>query len=371
MLKEEYWFWMCGCEGLWRQDIQILLDHYGEPEFLYQSSAEEVKQITGLGEWKLQNLFELKRTGSFLKKMEEMRKNGIKFLNPDSEDYPEKFRYLKDMPYSLYVKGKLPDPDHPCVGIVGARACSGYGKENGRKISGTLAAENVQVVSGMARGIDSISARGAIENGGKTFAVLGSGIDVIYPAENRDLYYSIIDSGGGIISEYPLGTQPIGWQFPYRNRLIAALSDVLMVIEAAINSGTLTTAAWALELGVGVCAVPGRVGDRLSVGCNRLIADGADIFLNVETLLNSIYSTGKWIRPVAGSFGCTINSAKGDQASPSHPQIYRLLDSVPQNVRQLMEKSGLSAEEVTSALSELEIDGMTIQVSPDYFIKSC
>lgn len=207
-----------------------------------------------------------------------MKKNtlpqGIQYISDADRDFPERLREIPDAPKELYFRGSLPDPDIPSVAVIGARMCSEYGRYMARQFGTALGAAGVQVISGMALGVDGISQKAALDAGGTSFGVLGSGVDVCYPEENRVLYDTLI-SEGGVISESIPGTPPRAMLFPRRNRLIAGLADILLVIEARKKSGTLITVDFALEQGRDVFALPGRATDRLSDGCNELIKQGA------------------------------------------------------------------------------------------------
>lgn len=192
------------------------------------------------------------------------------------------------MPEGIYVNGNLPDPGLPAVAMVGARKCSSYGKAQAEYFAKTLAEYGVQIISGLAYGIDSYSHQGALLGKGRTFAVMGCGADLCYPRENQALYRKIIETGGGILSELPSGTPPRPWNFPNRNRLISALSDLVLIVEARERSGSLITADFALEQGKSVMAVPGRVNDALSEGCNRLLAQGAGVAWSVQAVLDEL-----------------------------------------------------------------------------------
>ena len=364
MTKDEYWFWLCNIPGIYMEQIQKLLSFYMTPEDIFHADTKEMTNRQLVSD---KNAFEIEKSrkkNNYGMKLEQLQKEGVCFLHPESPDYPEKLKMIPDPPYSLYVKGNLPDPDRPSVGMVGARACSEYGKKQALKFSEELALKGVQIVSGLATGIDSLSAKGALAGGGRTFAVLGSGVDVIYPMENFNLYYEILMSGGGIISEYPMGTQPIGWQFPYRNRLISGLSDRLLVMEAKERSGTLITVQYALAQGRDIFALPGRVTDRTSVGCNQLIADGAGILISPEYLLSEIFR-----KPVE-------KVCDGRPAKPSEPllppelkKIYDLFENDPVSIQYIIEKTQETPEKITFLLTELELFGWIREISKNNYVK--
>ncbi len=226
------------------------------------------------------------------RELQEFADRGIILYSMEDPAYPERLRRIPDPPYGLFVRGKFPDPVRPSVAIIGARMASAYGREQARRFAGELAQSGIQIVSGMARGIDGIAERAAFEAGGISFAVLGSGVDVCYPMENQNLYEKTIQDGG-VISEYLPGTQPVARYFPARNRIISGLADALLVIEARAHSGTLITVDMALEQGREVFALPGRVSDALSFGCNRLIRQGAGIAMEPGDLLDYFYGIRK------------------------------------------------------------------------------
>ena len=207
-------------------------------------------------------------------------------ISKNDPDYPRRLRALGSMPEKLYLKGELPG-DEPAVAIVGARQCSNYGRRQARRFGRALAEKGVAIISGMALGIDACAQEGALEGGGKSYAVLGNGVDICYPPGNRKLYEALIKKGG-ILSEYEMGSEPLSWHFPIRNRIISGLADIVLVIEARKKSGSLITVDYALEQGRTVFALPGRAGDALSDGCNLLIAQGAGIACSPESILEEL-----------------------------------------------------------------------------------
>ena len=221
---------------------------------------------------------------------EEMAKSGIGFVSALEKGFPKKLREIPDPPFGLYYKGSMPSEEEPAAAIIGARLASGYGREQARRFGRQIGARGIAVISGMARGIDGISQKAALDAGGKSYAVLGCGVDICYPEENRELYERL-QQEGGVLSEYPPGMQPVAKLFPPRNRIISGLSDLVLVIEARKKSGTLITVDMALEQGREVYALPGRVSDSLSDGCNRLIRQGAGPATCPEDILEYFFGT--------------------------------------------------------------------------------
>lgn len=216
-----------------------------------------------------------------------VRIKGAEILTDFDDDYPEALKSIDDRPMILYVRGSLKKEDAVAIGIVGSRKATSYGKWACEKISGDLAGLGVTIVSGMASGIDTYAHRAALDSEGRTIAVLGCGVDVVYPQKNKTLYEEI-SSNGAVISEFPLGTQPLPYHFPMRNRIISGLSLGIAVIEAQEKSGSLITASYAASQGKDVFAVPGNINSLYSSGTNLLIKDGAKPLLTTEDIIEEI-----------------------------------------------------------------------------------
>ena len=361
MTQEEYWYWLCNAGNVWQQDIDRLFKHFSSPEEIYKAQPEQLEKLKILTGEQIKALYRSRNEKNISEKLNKLYKEGIRFIHKESIDYPERLKLIDDCPYSLYVKGSLPDQSRRAAGVVGARSCSRYGRSMTELFTKELAKRDVDIISGMAHGIDSISARAALDAGGRTYAVLGSGLNVIYPRENIELYYEIILKGGGIISEYPLDTPPFGWQFPHRNRLISGLSDILLVMEARKKSGTLITAGYALDQGKDVYALPGRVDDPLSEGCNKMIADGAGMLLNPEELIESFL--GRYV-PEGGQ-KTEVLFAEDEQ---DIKEIYMLLDSHGSDLSDLAAGVKRSLEDVAAALTELELMGLAKEISKGVYV---
>ena len=307
-----------------------------------------------------------------------------------SPGYPEKLLPLERMPTGLYVIGSLPDPHRKSVAIVGARSCSRYGRAQALHFGQVLSAHGVQIISGLAYGVDAWAHQGALDGGGKTFAVMGSGVDVCYPKANYPLYRKIIQTGGGILSELEPGSHPKAWHFPIRNRIISGLADLVLVIEARRKSGSLITADYALEQGKSVYALPGRTEDSLSEGCNALIAQGAGIALSPEQLLEELgipqdslctaHSSSE-NDPSADPFAADTDPSTDEAplcTGPSAPEIaraltdhqkvvYRSLCQSEKNLENLLESTGLSMQELPAILLDLRLKGLIRETLPGYY----
>ena len=214
--------------------------------------------------------------------------NEIKKISIENEEYPKLLKQIYDPPKTLYIMGNEKLLNSLCIAIVGCRDVTEYGKKAATYFSYNLAKNDITIVSGLAKGVDSFSHIGALEAKGKTIAVIGSGLDIIYPKENLNLVNRIIKQDGAIISEYPLGTKPDRWHFPARNRIISGLSKAVLVVEAKEKSGSLITADFAIEQGREVFAIPGNINSLNSMGTNKLIKDGAMPVLNFNDILSSV-----------------------------------------------------------------------------------
>lgn len=300
---------------------------------------------------------------------------GIRILKRGGREYPERLKEIPGAPAELYVLGRMPEEDRPAVAIIGARDCSEYGRYVASGLGAALARCGIQVISGMARGIDGIGQEAALDAGGSSFAVLGSGVDVCYPAGNRRLYEKL-KLGGGILSEYPPGTPPLSHHFPPRNRIVSGLSDVVVVVEAREKSGTLITVDMALEQGREVYVVPGRVTDSLSAGCNRLLKLGAGILLDEGEFLEEVWRICERHFPEAGAVGKGGKTGKGREAaaglsaeSPVLAAVYKALDFTPGSVEQIRDRlpKAFRREQLGIHLIRLCLEGLAVQVSPGQF----
>ena len=294
-------------------------------------------------------------------------------LSPADARYPSRLAEVPDAPATLHVRGSLVDADALAVAIVGSRRATPYGLEVAETLAADLAARGVTIVSGLARGIDAAAHRGALRVGGRTLAVLGSGVDVIYPPENRRLAAEIMERGA-LLSQFAPGTPPLPQNFPTRNQVIAALSLAVVVVEAAEKSGSLITARLAAELGREVLAVPGRITAPESRGANRLIQDGAHVAMGWEDVVGVLPE--RWKARVTATTGIGRvgdATATGRGAVEGEPSGYRsileLLGEDPIDIDHVIERSGLGAGRVSAALLELELEGRVRQIEGKRFVR--
>jgi len=299
--KNRYWIWLSLIKGLGAIKKKKLLEIYKTPENIYKLDKGELLKIEGIGEKLADKILDEKVRASVSKHIEYMQKNKIDIININVESYPQQLKKIYDAPISLYIKGNKEILSKKAIGIVGCREASNYGKSAAKYFSYHLAREGVNIISGLAKGVDSYAHIGTIcvsresypsnnmtkqcGNYGKTIAVVGNGLDMIYPKENQKLQEEILKTGGAIITEYPLGTKPDKMNFPARNRIISGMSKGILVIEAKEKSGTLITVDFALEQGRDVFVVPGNINSVNSVGTNCLIKQGAKLVTNHAEIL--------------------------------------------------------------------------------------
>lgn len=285
MNNSEIILFLLSIQGIGKKTVLKLYRAFGSFPSVYQAAEKELKDVLNQKQLSAFLNFRASVTPSGLK--EKYRQKGISFYSILDSAFPRRFLTIPDAPLGIFVKGKLPSPDAVTVSIIGARKNSYYGEKQTKIITEKLVAENIEIVSGMARGIDGIAQRTALNSRGTTYGILGCGVNICYPPENEPLFHQI-PYHGGLISEYLPDTPPCRNFFPARNRLISGLGDILIVTEAREKSGTFITVDMALEQGKEIFVLPGRMDDPLSIGCNRLISQGAHIILDPETLVNEI-----------------------------------------------------------------------------------
>ncbi|MEG2441009.1 MAG: DNA-processing protein DprA [Acetivibrio sp.] len=287
-------------------------------------------------------------------------KEKIYEIKIENQAYPEKLRHIYKPPKRLFVIGNLPREDKISLAVVGARDCSYYGKETALYFCKELSKYGIQIISGLARGIDGYAHQGALESEMPTFGILGCGIDICYPKENSSLYKKMCKSGG-ILSEYPEGTPPLAGYFPMRNRIISGLADGIFVIEAREKSGSLITVEYGLEQGKDIFVLPGRINDNLSKGCNGLLKAGAIPITEPLDLLN-YYG-------IESSSNTMENKKNNKCLEMGEEMVYSRLCLVPKHVNQIVCESCMPLYAVMESLISLEEKGYIKQVLKNYYIK--
>lgn len=287
-----------------------------------------------------------------------MNSNEIRYITRFDKEYPKRLALLGNPPAGIYFKGRLPADNEPSVAIVGSRICSVYGRAMAEEFAAGLAKSGINIISGLARGIDGVAQESAVKNGGKTYGVLGCGIDLVYPKQNEKIFEQVLHSGG-IISEYPPGRPALPGQFPERNRIISALADIVLVIEAKRRSGTSITVGYALEQGKDVYAVPGRIHDECSLGCNELIANGAGVATSVDDIIEALGVKPALIKP----------QADFKNMEEAEKLVLGLLDYYPITVEEINIKTNLSIQKVYEILIKLQLKGVCREVSKGQFCR--
>ena len=279
-----YWIWLSLRCGAGSESGTYLLAQVGSPEEIYASDEARLEEVGGISK-ELRHALLDKDLELCKRILDFCERTNVSIMTADSDIYPKRLASIHAKPLLLYYKGKIPKiDDNVLVAVVGTRSCTEYGEKTAYKFGAELARGGAIVVSGMALGIDGMAARGALSVGGHTIAVLGCGIETAYPPQNRELMEQIIVNGT-VMTEYAPGTEPSGWNFPVRNRIISGLSQATLVVEADKRSGALITAGRAQSQGRDVFAVPGKIGDRESEGTNELIRNGAKIALSAKDIL--------------------------------------------------------------------------------------
>jgi DNA processing protein len=346
--------------------LRKLLEHFGEPQAILSASHQQLTHVHGIGEevataisnW--EGLIDLRGE---LKRIEDYK---CHVVTQEDDEYPALLQQIYDPPIVLYVKGQLTNKDKNAVAIVGSRRTTVYGTETARKLSYQLGYVGVTVVSGGARGIDTAAHQGALNSKGRTVAVLGTGINIIFPPENRELFERIADNGA-VITQFPFNRQADKQSFPIRNRIVAGMCLGTVVVEADFHSGALITANFAVEQGRQVFAVPGRIDSPCSKGCHELIKKGAKLCEGAEDILSEfeyLFPTSN--RPPAASDTGMLPAL---ELSDSEQRIYDLLSTEESGIDEIIRNSGLPPSTVSVALLGLEMKKLVRQLPGKCFVR--
>ena len=351
MDDKRYWIGFTLVKGIGAVRFQRLLDHFGNAELAWRANPAELAEA-GLSPKVIERLVALREKVDLSRVWEQTQSKGIQVLTWMDETYPERLKEIEQPPPVLYLRGEYLPEDTWAVAIVGTRRVTPYGRQVTEEIASYLAANGITVVSGLARGVDSIAHNAALKAGGRTLAVLGSGVDRIYPPENRALAEQIIERGV-VLSDYAPGTPPESSNFPPRNRIISGLSMGVVVVEAGKTSGALITAEFAAEQGREVFAVPGNILAPQSKGTNKLIQQGALPLLSASDIMQALNLTRLGQHKAAR------------KALPADDVEAKLLDAMgeePQHVDEIRNQTGLPVEKVSATLVMMELKGMVRQV---------
>ena len=337
--------------------IDRLLRRFGSLDRAWTAPPAELRLV--LDTRSVDSLLATRATLDLDAEMERIERAGITVLVATSEAYPRLLAEIPAPPPVLYLRGTL-EPEQPAVAIVGTRRLSAYGRDVAARLAGDLAAAGVTIVSGLARGIDGVAHQAALRAGGRTLAVLGSGPDVIYPPEHRNLAAQIIEQGA-LISDYPPGRQPDGPNFPARNRIISGLSLGVIIVEAPARSGALITADFAADQGRDVFAVPGSILAAASAGCHRLLRDGARPVTGADDVLADLNLDGR--RP-------EIATQQPLPLDDNERRLHALLTTEPQHIDELTAAANTTIAEVSALLTMMEIKGLVRNLGAQHYARA-
>lgn len=359
--ERDYLYWFCQLPALGTMTVQSLIARFGSCEAAFHIEGSRLMEEKLLNRPMAACFDGMKaEIAETTREYRSLGERGIRFITCLDGEYPERLKHIYGKPVGLYVKGRLPDDGRPSAAIIGARAASPYGLQIARMLGASLSRAGVQIVSGMALGVDGAGHEGALSEDGDTYAVLGCGVDVCYPRTHRKMYLDI-PARGGVISEFPLGTQALKQHFPMRNRLISGLADVIIVAEARERSGSLITAELALEQGREVLAVPGPLTSDLSRGCNQLIRQGAGIVTSPDDILEYFQiKIEKMLR---------LPKKNENALAKKEKIVYSCLDLQPRYLDEVADRSGLPLGECMTILLELELKGYVMQPTGHYYVK--
>lgn len=361
---EEYIYWLCNIKGIGNKTIGVLLHTFKTAKCVYESSEKQISRL--LSETQKNQMLESKNNWNISKEYQKLKEQNIRILASYEKDFPQKLREIPDCPMYIYLKGKLPEENRLSVAIIGARSCSEYGKYVASNLGIALSMAGIQVISGMAKGIDSIGQEAAIRAGGYSMAVLGCGVDVCYPEDSRHLYEELMNKGG-ILSTYPPMTKPKPQFFPPRNRIVSGLADVVVIVEARQKSGTLITVDMALEQGREVYVVPGRITDRLSDGCNNLIKQGASVLLSPDDFVRDIRMQfqDKIYESFSGRknqcFNCKEKNTSNGVNEPINPENINVFTSLEQEIIRILDIQPQAFEQIKNKIQECRLQECSIQ----------
>ncbi|MBA7628335.1 hypothetical protein ES703_35816 [subsurface metagenome] len=355
----KYWVGFSLIPRIGRVKLSLLESHFGSLEEAWQAAPAELNR-SRLDKGSVNAIVNWRPKISLEEEMEKLESYGIKVLTFRDPDYPSRLKEIYDYPPLIYVRGSLLPEDEWCLAVVGTRKATVYGRQATEEIVADLARNKITIVSGLARGIDSIAHQSALEAGGRTIAVFASGLDIVYPAENAALARNIIQQGA-IISEFPLGTKPRRENFPLRNRIMSGLSLGVLVVEADETSGALITANRALEQNREVFAVPGSILAPTSRGTNHLIQEGAKLIRDYSDILEELNLT---------AVAHQMEIKEVIPASDTESLLLKQLSTEPTHIDEVCRSSGLPIATVSSTLAMMELKGMVKQVGTMNYILS-
>lgn len=368
MNTELGWLALTLVPGVGVRTFHRLIQRFGSPDRVFTARRSHLEQVPGLQKGSIEAIRSLEVRKTAEREMTRLRSLGIHLIQWDTEEYPAYLANISDPPPLLYLKGTLSQEDERAVAVVGSRQASPYGLSACKKLCRELAWQGWTVVSGMARGIDSAAHRGALDGGGRTLAVWGTGLDVVYPRENRQLSRQIASSGG-VVSEFPLGTPPEPGNFPARNRLISGLALGVVVVEATAKSGSLITARMALEQGRQVFAVPGPIDRRGVEGTHRLIKEGAKLVERAEDIIEELLPMVDRRLHVDAVGRKGLPTGEHPELKDEERQLWDMLGMDPFHIDAIARQLDISISQTAELLLRLEIRGLVKQLPGTFFVR--
>lgn len=370
------WLKLIRADGIGPTLFKRLLDFFGGVERIFTASVAELTKVEGIGNKTAESIVGTRDAFDVDSELALADKHGVWVIHLQDDRYPPALKAIYDPPPVLYIKGTLTRSDNLAMAIVGSRRCSHYGTEQANRFSHLLASAGFTIVSGLARGIDSAAHRGALATKGRTIAVQGCGLSNIFPPENKKLFEQITENGA-VISELPLTYEPLAENFPGRNRIIAGLSMGVLVVEATYRSGALISAQAAMENNREVMAVPGRIDSPCSLGCHKLLKQGARLIDSIDEIMDALGYVGDGLKTHAATAAAEAEqNAQGTlfdtsrlNLTEAEEAILGHLNSEPVHVEELIESKQLSAAKVHSAVISLQLKGLVKQLPGNMLVK--
>ena len=356
--------------GIGPRHSQLLLDYFGSPQAVLGASIAQLQDVDGIGP-KIANTIAAVTLGRDAEQeLAEAQRLGVRLLRRGTDEYPPAIARICDPPLLLYCKGSIKPQDELAVAIVGSRRCTVYGKQQAEKFAAALAQAGVTIVSGLARGIDGAAHQGAISVGGRTIAVMGTGLAEVYPPEHGELAKQVV-AHGAMLTEFKLAQRPNAGLFPQRNRIISGLSLAVVIVEASRSSGALHTARHAMEQGREVLAVPGRIDSLASEGCHDLIRDGATLVRHVDDIMAAIGPLTKPVTTTSDSHNATtVHSLRELSLNEIERHVLNLITADPIHQDQIITATSLEPPRVLSTLTVLEMKRLIRRQPGGFFIRS-
>ena len=374
MLEYNYIMWLSRIGGLSTNKKWDILEHFKTAKDFFYADVSEIRLFCNKHKININSILDIKSDGIIEQYINELYRYNIKFISQNNNSYPQLLKNIDNAPLGFYMIGDMPKDTENKVAVIGARKCTQYGAMNAYKFGKELGENKVVVVSGMAMGIDSMAHKGALDGGGKTIAVVGCGLDLVYPASNVSLRDDIINNGC-VISEYPVNTPPYASNFPARNRIISGLSDAVLVIESAKRSGTLITVGQALEQGRDIFAIPGNINSVMSEGTNNLIKECAFPATNVDDILSNLGIIYRY------DFNNNIedenieknnkNTEKSENIlAPDEKIVYACIKESPITIDEIILNAKIDIKTAQYVLTMLELKGLIQKLAGQRYIKA-